>query len=369
MVTAFWQYKIFSFEIGQLIISTLIFVGFLIIRKLFAHSVFARLKKHAEKEHSRIDPHILEALDKPLQLLPVALGLFLAFANLKPTGTLEIFASQIVRSLVVLALFWGLYNLIEPLSNLSQQLKRNFSEALVDFFVKLIKVLIVFVGIATILEIWGIKVAPILAGLGLFGVAIALGAQDLFKNLIGGLLIVGEKRFNKGDEILVEGLVEGYVEQLGFRSTLIRRPDKAPVYIPNAKLSDSAVVNYSAKTHRRIFWHIGLEYQTTLAQLQEIRVEIETYILETSDFAKPSEVPTYARVDRLAEGSIDLVISCFTKSTALMDWLDAKERLAFKIKEIVEEAGASFALPSQTLYIQNIPADSPEFFVPPRENH
>lgn len=360
---ALWGYDIFGFTVGQLITALLILVGFLIARKFFAHSILNRLKIYAQKEHSRIDPKILYALDKPIQLLPLALGFFFAFTVLTPTGNLKLFASNLVQSIVVMALFWGLYNVVEPLSNLSQQLKRKFTDALIDFFVKLIKVLLVFVAIATILEIWGIKVAPILAGLGLFGVAIALGAQDLFKNLIGGLLIVGEKRFNKGDEILVDGLVEGYVEQLGFRSTLIRRSDKAPVYVPNAKLSDSAVVNLSAKTHRRIFWHIGLDYKTSFDQLMHIRNAIEDYILTNVEFAKPPAVPTYVRVDKLAESSIDIIISCFTESTALIEWLNAKERLAFKIKEIVEGVGANFASPAQTLYVQNIAANKSEILL------
>ena len=75
------------------------------------------------------------------------------------------------------------------------------------------RIAIILVGAATILQIWGIQVGPIIAGAGLFGVAVALGAQDLFKNLIAGLLIIGEKRFRKGHSIRVEGVVEGTVEK------------------------------------------------------------------------------------------------------------------------------------------------------------
>src|SRR5690606_24926556 len=104
---------------------------------------------------------------------------------------------------------------------------------------------------ATILEIWGIKVAPILAGFGLLGVAVALGAQDLFKNLIAGLLILSEKRFSIGDWVRVKDLVEGTVESIGFRSTVIRRFDLSPVYVPNTMLSDNAVINFSNMIFRR----------------------------------------------------------------------------------------------------------------------
>jgi len=95
-----------------------------------------------------------------------------------------------------------------------------------------------FLGFATVLQVWGIQVGPILAGLGLFGVAVALGAQDLFRNLIGGLCVLIEKRFKVGDWIMVDGVVEGTVEHIGFRSTKVIRFDLSPVFVPNQKLSD-----------------------------------------------------------------------------------------------------------------------------------
>ena len=199
----------------------------------------------------------------------------------------------------------------------------------------------------------------------MFGVAVALGAQDLFKNLISGLLIISEKRFNIGDWINVDGVVEGTVEGMGFRSTIVRRFDKAPVYVPNAKLADSAVTNFSSMTHRRIFWHIGVEYRTTVDQLRKIRDGIEVYILENDEFAGPGEVPTFVRIDKFSDSSIDIMLYCFTRTIVWGQWLEIKERLAVKVKEIVEGAGSSFAFPSRTIYMSSIAGDKPEIFVPP----
>ena len=92
--------------------------------------------------------------------------------------------------------------------------------------IKAIKILILILGAAAVLELWGIKIGPIIAGLGLFGVAVALGAQDLFKNLISAILVLVEKRFKVGDWILVENIIEGFVERIGFRSTVVRKFDK-----------------------------------------------------------------------------------------------------------------------------------------------
>ena len=218
---------------------------------------------------------------------------------------------------------------------------------------------------ATILEIWGIQVGPLLAGLGLFGVAVALGAQDLFKNLIAGMLILVEKRFAHGDWVKVDGVVEGIVESIGFRSTFVRQFDKAPVYVPNARMSDNAVTNYSRMTHRRIYWKIGVEYSTSIDQLKQIREQIEAYVMNNDEFAHPPEVSTFVRIDSFNDSSIDLMLYCFTRTTVWGEWLRIKEALAYEIMDIVEGAGSGFAFPSQSLYVETLPGDGPEIFEPP----
>ncbi|MFU8765661.1 MAG: mechanosensitive ion channel family protein, partial [Haliea sp.] len=135
----------------------------------------------------------------------------------------------------------------------------------------------------------------------------------------------------------------------------------APVYVPNARLADNAVTNFSRMTHRRIRWMLGLEYRTTLEQLKQIRDAIEDYILSSDEFAKPDEVATFVRVDSFNDSSIDILLYCFTHTTVWGDWLEIKERLAYRIKEIVEGAGAGFAFPSRSLYLEN-QVDAPEVY-------
>jgi MscS family membrane protein len=135
--------------------------------------------------------------------------------------------------------------------------------------------------------------------------------------------------------------------------------------VPNAKLSDNAVTNFSAMTHRRIYWVVGVEYRTTVEQLREIRDGIEQYVLNSEDFAKPPEVATFVRIDKFSDSSIDIMLYCFTKTTVWGEWLAIKEELAYKIKQIVTEAGTSFAFPSRSIYVETLPTEQPEIFEPP----
>ena len=365
LVVDVWRHGLLGVDIGEIVVAMAILLGFLMLRRLFTKLVIARLQAWSRRTETVADDKVIAGLEGPLRFIPVVLGVFIVAQYLDLQGTLALATENLVRSLIAFTIFWTFYRMVEPLSFLLERLETVFTPEMVVWMKKAIKVAFVFIGAATILEIWGIQVGPILAGLGLLGVAVALGAQDLFKNLIAGILILAEKRFSRGNWIRVDGIVEGTVEDMGFRSTLVRRFDKAPVHVPNSKLSDNAVTNFSNMTHRRIYWKIGVEYRTSVDQLRRIRDGIEAYVLGSDDFAKPPEVSTFVRIDAFNDSSIDIMLYCFTVTTDWGEWLAIKEQLAYRIKEIVEGAGAGFAFPSQSVYVETLPSEVPETFVPP----
>ena len=164
-------------------------------------------------------------------------------------------ASNVVRAAIVLTIFSALANAVAPIfAALSST--AWLTESMQTWLQRASKAIIWIIGIAIALEIFGIQIGPLVAGLGLFSVAVALGAQDLFKNLISGILIIGENRFQPGDRIEVPGALHGIVETIGFRSTVIRTFDTAPMIIPNKDLSDVKLINHGEMQYRRINWTI-----------------------------------------------------------------------------------------------------------------
>ena len=194
------------------------------------------------------------------------------------SSTLGIFIKKFNQTLTTILVFWLIHQSLVPLSIIIQRLEKLLTKALTNWILKSVKYLVVFLGIVAVLEVWGIKIGPIIAGLGLFGVAVALGAQDLFKNLISGVMILMEKRFQIGDVINVPGHAEGTVEHIGFRSTLIRKFDSTPISIPNYIFSEAPIINYSNRNFRRINWIIGLEYRSSSEQIMHIIKSIEDFI-------------------------------------------------------------------------------------------
>uniref|UniRef100_UPI004048BCBE mechanosensitive ion channel family protein n=1 Tax=Orrella sp. TaxID=1921583 RepID=UPI004048BCBE len=365
VVHSVWNQGVLGQSLSQAVIGLLIFLVFFVFRGLFRRFVITVIERWTKKSTNSFDDELSQALAGPLQVLFIALGLFFAFQYVGFKGEMETLADNIVRTVITVAIFWAPYNMIKPLSGLLCRLEGVLTAEMLTWLITGIRWGVLFLGGATILQLWGIQVGPILAGLGLFGVAVALGAQDLFRNLIGGLCVLIEKRFKVGDWVMVDGVVEGTVEHIGFRSTKVRRFDQAPVFVPNQKLSDNAVTNFSRMTYRRIYWKIGLEYKISLEQLKAIREKIETYLQTNEVFVQPPAASMFVRVDAFNASSIDLMLYTFTHTTVWGDWLAHKETLAYEVKQIVEGEGASFAFPSQSIYIEKHPEGTPEPFVPP----
>ena len=345
-----WKNGISGINVSEIIIALLIFFGFLLLRGLFAKFIIKRLEKYVSKTTNRFDNSLVESLKGPTKFFPIVIGFFIATSYVSLGDSTENFIDNANRTLITILIFWSIHQIIGPLSVLIKSIEDLLSKDLLNWIIKAIKILILILGAAAVLELWGIKIGPIIAGLGLFGVAVALGAQDLFKNLISGILVLVEKRFKVGDWIIVEDVIEGIVESIGFRSTAVRKFDKSVAIIPNFQFAENAVINISKTTNWIISWVITLQYNTTVEQLKKIRDEIEKYVTTHKDFK--TSLGHAVRVDKFSDSSIDMYIRCFTVTDDWDEWLAVKERLAIEIKQIVEKNNASFAFPSQSIYVE-----------------
>jgi len=347
-----WQQGIAGINFTQIGLGIVILLLFLLLRGLISSFILKRLENYVSKTSNKFDDALVEAAKGPVKFLPIVLGIFVASSYMEFDGKMLIFIDNINRSLITILIFWLIHQIVEPLTYLIRRVEELLSKDLLNWVVKANKILIIFFGFAATLDIWGIKIAPIIAGLGLFGVAVALGAQDLFKNLISGVLVLVEKRFKIGDWIFVEGVIEGIVERIGFRSTVIRKFDKSIATIPNSSFAENAVINISETTNWRISWIITLQYNSTIDQLKNIRDQIEKYIESNKDFKIGDETEHAVRIDKFSDSSIDLYVRCFTVTNEWGEWLKVKERLAVEVKKIVEGNGASFAFPSTSIYVE-----------------
>ena len=330
------------------VITGIALLTILVIRNV----VVGSLLKIAGKTDSVHDDAIVGALKKPLTLIPIGIALFAILQEINLDETYQSYGELLIKSYFYLAVFWSLADAITPVRDFVGEKYDFLTPTLRNWIFRTLKFIAYLVGVVSVLELWGVDAASIIAGLGLFSVALALGAQNFFKNLIGGLLIIGEKRFKQGDWVNIEGVAEGEVEKIDFRSTLIRRFDKAPIFVPNSVLSDSEIINFSEMPFRRIRFNVGLIYQTTPETILNIRKDIEDYVAKNDDLVNADEATTTIRVTQFNDSSIDLLIYCFTKSTRWHDYTKAKEDLILEIIKIVKNNGSDFAYPTQTIHLE-----------------
>jgi MscS family membrane protein len=350
--TNVWEEGFLGIGITEIIVSMLIFIAGAISRAFFVGRVLKWLERLTAHTDSEIDDVLLESLKKPLGYIPMTVALYFITVYLPLSGMADTFATNLVKAMIAFTIFSALANSIAPIFQAFTS-SAVLTKSMTMWLERAARIIIWIIGLGIILDIFGIQIGPLVAGLGLFSVAVALGAQDLFKNLISGLLIIGENRFQPGDRIEVPGSLHGMVEDIGFRSTLVRMFDTAPMLVPNKDLSDVKVINHGNMEYRRISWTLNLIYSTTQEQLAKICTEITSFITSSEDFIINPNQESFARTDELASSSIDIRVLCYTDPVGLTDFSKIKQNLIFEIIKIVRNNGSEFAYPSTSVYVEN----------------
>ena len=350
--TNVWEEGLLGIGVTEIIVSMLIFIAGAISRAFFVGRVLKSLEKLTAHTESEVDDVLLESLKKPLGYIPMTVALYFITVYLPLSGMADTFATNLVKAMIAFTIFSALANSIAPIFQAFTS-SAVLTKSMTMWLERAARIIIWIIGLGIILDIFGIQIGPLVAGLGLFSVAVALGAQDLFKNLISGLLIIGENRFQPGDRIEVPGSLHGMVEDIGFRSTLVRMFDTAPMLVPNKDLSDVKVINHGNMEYRRISWTLNLIYSTTQEQLAKICGEITNFINTSDEFVINPNQESFARTDELASSSIDVRVLCYTEPVGLTDFSKIKQNLIFEIIKIVRNNGSEFAYPSTSVYVEN----------------
>ena len=354
LITEVWNTGFLGIDLGSIISSLLVILVAFLFRGFIISIILNALGRLADKTESKIDDEILNALKRPIGLIPVTIALYLCTLILPLDGLIGDIATNIVKAFVIFTIFSALANSVKPIFE-ALSTSSWLTASMQMWLERASKFIVWVIGIAIILDIFGIQIGPLVAGLGLFSVAVALGAQDFFKNLISGILIIGEHRFQPGDRIEVSGQLHGIVETIGFRSTVIRTFDTAPMVIPNKDLSDVKVINHGEMINRRLNWTINLVYSTSVSQLESIRNEIKEYIIKSKDFSTDGDLDPVVRVVELGGSSIDLLIVAYADPMGFAAFNEVKEKLIFNIMKIVETNKSEFAYPSTSLYVESMP--------------
>jgi MscS family membrane protein len=339
--------RIFTWQ--QLGIAAGIFFLFLIFRKIFTKYIFRFILFLSKKTSVEILSNILLAFEKPMRSFFVFIGLFVAVVYFPFDESFHSFFDKVFRTLIIFHIAWGLFNLSASTSSIFTQvgkkMKIEFDDILLPFVSKLLRFAIVVMALSIIASEWEYNVSGFVAGLGLGGLAFALAAQESIKNFFGGVIIIVEKPFTLGDWIKAPS-VEGFVEDISFRSTKIRTFADSVIVVPNSTLSNEPIENWTKMRKRLITFDIGILYSTPVAKVRNCVDRIDTYLHEHAEVDNELII---VRFNTFNESSLDIFIYFFTIPTGWVAHMKVKEDINMKVMEILEEEGVSLAFPTRTL--------------------
>ena len=345
--------SIFGIPLGNLIGAVLILLLFLLLRRFFTYIVMGTLQRLTKHTQTYYDDKIVSALKGPVSFAFIVIGLHLFFALIFwETTTIK----NILNTLIVFDIFWAILAIADALRGLFHATTAKFhsdlSKEMGDFILKIVKILIGGLGLASILQVWGINVTALIASLGLGGLAFALAAKDTAANLFGSFALLADKAIRIGEWIKV-GETEGVVETIGMRTTKIRSFQKSLITVPNQLIANTPIENFSRRGVRRIKMRIGLTYDTSSMQIHTIVEEIKQMLL-THEHIEQKET-LLVNFESFGDSSLTIFVYTFTSTANWARYLDIREEIHFNIMEIVEKNNAVFAFPSQSIYLESVP--------------
>ena len=300
--------------------------------------------------------HIVAALS----LMAVNAGvLLLAFFGLKLWGDVMMALLLVLRLAAYVGVTWLVIAVIQRVAS-AIVIIRGLRGTSIDSH--LIRVVSTLLCIAVVLcsalfmaDFIGIPVGPLLAGLGIGGFAIALAVRSTLENVIGGLTLFADRPARVGEFCRV-GAESGTVEEIGLRTTKLRRLDDTLVTIPNAEMAQIRIENVTRRRKSLFNPRLGLRYETTGAQIKVIQ---DAILAMLADHPKVVTEGARVRFTSFGDYTLNLDVFAYVEESRLPDFLQVQEELNLRVMEIVLSAGATFAFPSQTNYLarDSLPAE------------
>lgn len=344
---------------GQLTTETLQLLA-IVATTLLAHFAarfgLGQAQKIADRSHNVWDDSLISAARRPLPVLIWIVGItfVLNLLHMQNGEQLLQFATpaRIIGAEVCLA--WFLFKLVDELSqNIIAHHTEHGEEVdltTIHGLGKIARIVVIVLGALAVMQTLGFNLSGVLAFGGIGGIAVGFAAKDLLANLFGGLMIHLDRPFKVGERVRSpDKQIEGTVEYIGWRQTIIRTPERTPVYVPNSLFSSIVVENPTRMTNRRIREVIGLRYED-IGKMATIVAEVKA-MLE----AHPGIDPEQARLaafDQFADSSLNFFILAFTRTTDFEEFIVVKQDVLLQVAAIIARHGADIAYPTRTLHMQ-----------------
>lgn len=314
-----------------------------------------RLQLKLETTKTAWDDAFVESIRKPLTALIWLLGISLAADIVGQQAKATIFDYIIpLRNVGVIAIFtWFMVRFIKQaesnIVNKHREQDPEFDITTIDAIAKLLRLSIIITSVLVTLQTLGFSISGVLAFGGVGGIAVGFAARDLLANFFGGMVIYLDRPFSVGDWVRSpDREIEGTVEKIGWRLTVIRTFDKRPLYVPNSVFANIAVENPSRMSNRRIYETIGIRYDD-ITKMSPIVNDVENMLRNHPDIDTTKTL--IVNFNKFATSSLDFFVYTFTKTTDWVQYHEIKQDVLLRISNIIAKHGAECAFPTSTVHV------------------
>jgi MscS family membrane protein len=288
-------------------------------------------------------------IEEPLSLAITLFGLWFAIDTLTFSQSIDKFISSAFYFVIIFNIAWFATRLFDAviekyIAPKVLESQTDLDDILLPIIRKLINISIWAITIVIGIDNAGYDVTTMIAGLGVGGLVFALAAKDAVSNLFGGFIIFSDKPFNINERIIINGH-EGYVREIGLRSTKLETLNGRMVTMPNSKVTDNPVVNISREKGRKIKFHLGLTYDTSVEDMQKAK-DILMKILQENENVR-DEVVAF---DTFGDFSLNIVVIYWIISGKSIS--GTNDMVNMNILKEFNQNKLNFAFPTQTIIVE-----------------
>src|SRR3989339_16970 len=285
----------------------MILLGSLLVAKIIKEIIVKVLKKLMDKTKSDLDNMIVDVISRPLYLTTLIAGLQIALYQLSYIEQFKYIANPIFFIIYVLIGTSIVAKIFTALVTRWLKVKKQF-DATPNLISKMATFTIYIIAILIVMEYFQVEIGPLIATLGIGGLAIGLALQSTLANFFAGIHIISDEPVKVGDYIEVASGVEGTVVDIGWRSTKLKTLGKTMIIIPNSKLSESIIKNLSTGDHSvTAKVEVGVDYRSNLNKVEKTAQEVADKIQDKTAGAVKKFKPT-VRFTNFGESNINFVI-------------------------------------------------------------
>lgn len=335
-------------NIWNIAAAVLVFLLFLMLRKKIAKYIGKLLEKLFSSKPA-IGAGIRNAIIDPLSTFFLFLGMYAACIIMGTPASVMAFLTKLFRVSIIFLIAWSFTNFTPVATalvmNANAKTDHKINAAAVKLVANVFKIIILSLAMVIVISELGYDISGLITGLGLGGLTFSLAAQSTATNLFSGFAIVSDKPFDVGDYVSTPS-VEGTIEDITMRSTRVRTVADTVMVVPNSKLIDEPITNWSRMNKRFVDMTIGLTYDTKTEVIKKCVSDIEQMLKAHEDVDDSRIVVTFSE---FADSSLNIRIIYFTRTTVYDEFLYVKQDINYRIREIVEKNGAEFAFPTTTV--------------------